>query len=436
MKLITLSVSLLMIFSNIKINAQDNWVHLTKKEGLASTWVRDCVEDEQGNMWFTTDKGLCKYDGEIIESFTKKEDLPIETLMKLFIDKNGIIWFTIEPANSFSDILAGGVVGDMLAELTKRGNGWGRYDGNKITAFMNKASSEYLMSQMENIDGEIWIAGVNQKNEEGYFLVDYDGQTFDPLTQLGGVDLPFVNYFYSEGKNDIWFSSWAENEDYIYHFDGANLTVYGEKDGLPSKANRKFINKIVKGSNGHLWFGSSYADRYGGLLKFDGTNWTVYTEDDGVTGKSINQIVEDKDGNIWVATNKGLNVFDGSTWKNYYDKLPGKIINTIVSDSQGRVWIGTEKGLVLYTDENWSIIDKKSGLTNNNVNIIYEDRNGNIWLGAGFSWKIGGVSVFNGETWNALDLSKFYTVKFFEDSKNNMWLLSIGNGVVKIEGGY
>jgi len=213
----TLNLFLLIIFlcSNFSFG-QEQWTNYSKDDGLASTWVRGCIEDEQGNLWFTTDKGLNKFDGLKMESFTKKDGLPLETLMQIFIDKNGIIWFTIEPPNhNIIGSLVGGASGVVLESLTKRGNGWGRYDGNKITAFMNKKSSEYLMSHIANVDGEIWISGVSRKNKEGYFLFDYNGQSLNPITQLGGVNFSSVNNFYSKGKEDIWFSSQTENGDFI-----------------------------------------------------------------------------------------------------------------------------------------------------------------------------------------------------------------------------
>jgi len=373
----TLKLIFLIIILSLNTSfGQSTWTHYTKKDGLASTWIRSCLEDTQGNLWFATDKGLCKFDGKKIESFTKEDGLPLNTVTKLFTDKNGIIWFTTEPQNTFS-VAAGGLVG----ALTKRGNGWGRYDGNKIVSFMNKGSSEYLWSQIQNIEGEIWIGGIIRKNKKGFFLTNYDGQSWNPTMQLAGINLPSIKYFYSKEKNNIWISSLTKDGDFIFHFDGSNLISYGEKDGLPSKNIYKYINHIFEDSNGNLWFGSSLNGKTGGLMKFDGTNWTIYTEDNGVIGKSINKIIEDNDGNIWIATNKGLNVFDGNSWKNFSenDKLPGLFIEAIRVDSKGRVWIGTRGGLVLFDHGKWSTINKKNGLTHNFVRSIVEDNKGNIF---------------------------------------------------------
>ncbi|MBU1014089.1 MAG: hypothetical protein KKG99_13905 [Bacteroidetes bacterium] len=423
-------ISFMLICSSSLSFGQGKWINFGKEDGLASTWVRECLEDQQGNIWFSTDKGLNKFDGVRFETFTKDEGLPLNTVTKLFIDKNGIIWFTTEPPNSFA-VLAG----ELLEALAKRGNGWGRYDGNKIVSFMNKISSEYLWSQITNVEGEIWIGGVVRKSKMGFFLIDYDGQSWNPITQLGGVNFSPISYFYVEGKDNIWFSSGDPKEDFIFHFDGSNLISYGEKDGLFSKTICKFIKMILKDRNGNLWFGSSIEGKAGGLMKFDGTSWTAFKEDDGVLGKSIDHLMEDMDGNIWVATNKAVNVFDGSTWKNYTDKdqLPGKYISIITTDSKGRVWIGTSGGLVLNDHGKWSTIDKNNGLTHNFVRSIVEDSKGNIWIGAASTWQSGGVSVYDGNTWEKPDLPKLWANDFFEDSKGNIWILTFGRGVFKYE---
>lgn len=417
---------------------QEKLTHYSKKDGLSSTWVRDCLEDKQGNMWFATDKGLCKFDGVRIEEFTKKEGLPAKEVRQLFMDKNGIVFFTMEPENTLAGSLGAlGAVGVLLESLTKKGKAWGRYDEGKIVSFMNKNSSEYLWSHIANVDGEIWIGGVVRKNKMGFFLIDYDGQTLNPVTQLGGVNFSPVGFFYSTGKDNIWISSPVGNDDYIFHFDGSNWTSYGKNDGLAVKNRYKSIQTILEDINGNVWFGSTVDVKTGGLMKFDGTNWTVYTEDNGVIGKSINKIVEDNDGNIWVGTNKGLNVFNGTSWENFSekDKLPHKFITDIKVDSKGRVWIGTAKGLLLFDHGNWSTINKKNGLTHNGIRSISEDSKGNIWVGAGplLGFKKGGVSIYDGSTWKKLEMSELGAYGFFEDSKGNMWILTFGNGVFKYE---
>ena len=67
---------------------------------------------------------------------------------------------------------------------------------------------------------------------------------------------------------------------------------------------------------------------------------------------------QDKDGFVWIASNRGLIRFDGNSYDLYRhdDALPGSIsdnrILNVLCDSKGRVWVGTANGLNLYLPEN------------------------------------------------------------------------------------
>ena len=75
--------------------------------------------------------------------------------------------------------------------------------------------------------------------------------------------------------------------------------VYTTDDGLPS--NR--VRKILRDSNGLLWFGTSR-----GLARFDGHTFTPYGPEHGLENDYVNDSVETKAGNLWIAYNKGLYV--------------------------------------------------------------------------------------------------------------------------------
>ncbi|MEP6464731.1 MAG: two-component regulator propeller domain-containing protein [Parafilimonas sp.] len=84
-----------------------------------------------------------------------------------------------------------------------------------------------------------------------------------------------------------------------------------------------------------------------------------YTTDDGLSDNSCNKIVQDEDGFIWIATNSGLNRFDGKDFIKFYstgsDKnLPGNYINDIVCLHGHRLAVATDNGL--------GILDTKTGI--------------------------------------------------------------------------
>jgi ligand-binding sensor domain-containing protein len=53
---------------------------------------------------------------------------------------------------------------------------------------------------------------------------------------------------------------------------------------------------------GNLWFGTSDS----GLYKYDGKSFRQFLVDDGLNSNSINDILEDKDGRIWIGTKAGV----------------------------------------------------------------------------------------------------------------------------------
>ena len=75
----------------------------------------------------------------------------------------------------------------------------------------------------------------------------------------------------------------------------------------------------------------------------------------GLSNDFVNQVVKDRNGFIWIATQNGLNRYDGVHIKTFYHDAndPGSIcgnyISALLADSKGRLWIGTsETGVSVY----------------------------------------------------------------------------------------
>lgn len=67
---------------------------------------------------------------------------------------------------------------------------------------------------------------------------------------------------------------------------------------------------VFQGKNGHYWFGS----RSEGAFRYDGKSITRFTNKDGLPGNGIGGIQEDKSGNIYFSTDKGISKFDGRSF--------------------------------------------------------------------------------------------------------------------------
>lgn len=113
--------------------------------------------------------------------------------------------------------------------------------------------------------------------------------------------------------------------------------------------------------------------------------------EDGLSNNQIFDIIQDKTGFIWLATDDGLNRFDGYNFK-IYRKIPNdptslsdNSIWTLYEDKTGFIWIGTKSGELNRYDPktnkfiHWEI--KSEFVKENSITAIYEDRFGAIWVG-------------------------------------------------------
>jgi signal transduction histidine kinase len=79
-----------------------------------------------------------------------------------------------------------------------------------------------------------------------------------------------------------------------------------------------------------------------------------YTTEDGLSQASINAIIKDSKGFVWLGSDDGLNRFDGHQFRVYKKKpgdsttLIGNTVQTLWEDSLSRIWIGTSEGLSIY----------------------------------------------------------------------------------------
>jgi ligand-binding sensor domain-containing protein/two-component sensor histidine kinase len=132
--------------------------------------------------------------------------------------------------------------------------------------------------------------------------------------------------------------------------------------------------------------------------------YKIYYEKDGLSNSSINDVIRDDKGFLWVATQNGLNRFDGNFFDNFNNN--GSDSNSIASneiqrlfiDRKKRLWIGTNVGVSLFhpvtqTFSNYSpdtLVLPVIGIT---FWGLCDDNAGNLWVGT-----LNDLLIFNPET--------------------------------------
>lgn len=158
----------------------------------------------------------------------------------------------------------------------------------------------------------------------------------------------------------------------------------------------------------------------------------------GLSQSTINCMVQDSDGFIWIGTWSGLIRYDGYSTRIFQaETLPGKIksnkILTIYEDRKGFLWIGTHRGGLFRYDKqqdtffNYDDSSINAGLSDNNVWSLQEDMAGNLWIGTE-----NGLNVFDSTTQtfkkffhqpgNPNSLTQNFITDLFLDSHNTLWI--------------
>ncbi len=168
----------------------------------------------------------------------------------------------------------------------------------------------------------------------------------------------------------------------------------------------------------------------------------LYSTENGLASSFINKVYQDKQGYIWIATEYGLNKFDGNNFSTYKhiegdsESLKHNYVRTIFEDSSENLYIGTISGLMLYNRDTDSfeeiILTRDSKNVYPHITSIIEIHNGDIWLatsGQGIFSAKKGTLVFKSETDLTNSLNSIYLNFIFEDSQHNIWIGSENEGL-------
>lgn len=182
---------------------------------------------------------------------------------------------------------------------------------------------------------------------------------------------------------------------------------------------------ICEGREG-IWL-----SRFGDIGLLDGSGYHV---NDGLSRKinaRITSIIQTEEGILFLGTGKGLYSYDGKTVKKIFGgDGPPFAINNLFVDSKNRVWACTSWGLVVVKNGTIKRYTAESGLRNNHVTAVAEDRSGQIIVAT-----LSGLDRFNEKTFSSLDdglgLISQELLTLCIDNQQEIWVGAV-NGVSHI----
>jgi ligand-binding sensor domain-containing protein/signal transduction histidine kinase len=168
------------------------------------------------------------------------------------------------------------------------------------------------------------------------------------------------------------------------------IRSYSVADGLAGNV----VTAVLTDSRGFLWIATNE-----GLSRFDGYDFTNYDRADGLPRDSVSNFLETRSGMRWAVTTAGVaklnpDASPGPRFTSYRpDIAAGLKVYTFFEDRSGRLWCGTEDGLFLLrpsdaAGKDWwfervpLVLQSGQPASDRRVLSLYEDRQGNLWIGA------------------------------------------------------
>lgn len=168
----------------------------------------------------------------------------------------------------------------------------------------------------------------------------------------------------------------------------------------------------------------------------------LFSADKELSNSLIYNICQDKNGIVWIATEDGLNQYDGSKFTIYkHEKkdplsLGNNFVRMLFEDSQGHFFVGHIRGLQLYdyatdTFQDIPMILKNGEIAKSHVTSIIERKNGEIIIGTSgegiYQLKEDGGQLYaQQESWLVPSL---HIICVYEDKEENLWVSTEDKGL-------
>lgn len=388
--------------------------------------VHDITIDSNGQTWFATNNGLCKFNADeqnftqYISDFNKNQSLLSNQVRALFEDEGGVIWLgSINGINYW--------------------NARSRPFQHISSATYGQLKSDDILSFAETSNGDLFIgsfeSGISKYSNSNNRLSQYDLLTDSEVIQPSAIPSLLVTT-----KDILWvgtFSSGLFIKDLktgsVSRLNSINTFKRKESDAISSDS----ISKIIELSNNKILIAT-----YGGGINLIDQNYNIksFTQKSGLSSNNIIDVLEDEKGNIWAGTlGDGLNKINLATGEVEVFKIDKNNPNTIKSnsilgllDTKDYLWMATKDAGVARLDKaklEQGIVDflhigTDQGLASSFTYGVLEDENGLIWIShsKGLS-RLNPVNLFsvNFNTSHGLQGNDFHSGSFFKSKSGRMF---------------
>lgn len=334
---------------------------------LSTNKINCIYRDNAGLMWVGTIIGINKYSTGKAK-FTRyysnsrlPDQLNINNTLCFAEGKNGTVWI--------------GTDGGGLNKLDRKTGKFSYFVHDILNN--NTLSGNAVISICEDHEGTLWLGtfyGGLAKMEKGKF------KAFLPnLSDPYSISNRNIWYVLEDSKQNMWVATlnsgielFDRNTERFYHF--------SHKANDSTSLCNNSINELYEDSKHNLYVTTNSGVSIVDLNAYDFSTLPInikfrnlqYEENkNSLSSSNVYCVREDNEGNLWFGTmGSGIDQLDVKTGKftNYStnDGLPGNSITSILVDSDNNLWLATDKGLAMFNPKTKEIVvfDPKDGLQN------------------------------------------------------------------------
>lgn len=317
----------------------------TSKDELANSNVYDVMHDDKGYLWFATERGVSRFDGYKFTNYLFKDGLNGSIVYGLTSDAKGSVYAGTKNHGVYK---LNGTFKQALPEHPLMSNEQIAISGN------------FLYSLKDNA----YVTAYNLKSGEAT-LVCNDDDIQPTFITVGGKDTLYIAtnkglYASIKGKKATQvFRHFTESIHSLSIYDNI---IYAGGEGIVYAINNQNsiivarletadkIKRLLRDNAGDFWCGTFPANK---LYHITNNSVNDVSKSLGINGTSINEIYQDHEGNIWVATyGKGVFCLHHNYCFNYtkFDGLENEYV-TALQPIGNTLYIGTYDGLYQLNDQ-------------------------------------------------------------------------------------
>jgi signal transduction histidine kinase/ligand-binding sensor domain-containing protein len=454
--------------------------HFSVQEGLSNSFVNCLIQDRTGFIWFGTDDALNRFDGYEVKVFRSnpndKSSISENIIWALWEDNSGKLWIGTKSGglnkydpltNKFDhwelDPASSDEINITYIYEDSRKNIWiGTYRNGlyRFNPFQNKF--EHWQNTLDNpkLLSDNFITSVIEDHNSNIWIATYAGlDKFIPQK----TDRPFKKVI-PDFSSPIWYlvkSSFIENTIWmgtlngLYNFNPVKEEI--SQINLPEKDALQFGNSVSSVAEEYyldekiLWVGT-----FGGLVQINLTTGfeTRFLQtkkgDSELISNQIHDLIVDKSGVLWIATENGLNFHSQKRIKfssltsamhlsEIIPQLSGKNVRAVTQTTDESIWFGTDAGLFNLKNKTGNFsFSQNSELRSLNIWSLFNSSSNRLWIGTyGQGLKEFNLKTNQLKSWkvdnpdfNAASFAYVKTIR--EDNSGMIWIGFWGGGLGRL----